>query len=133
MKERTLNEYRQTKEYKLSDQGGEYTVRHKGAIPEEIEKIQEELEYKDVEFNDLDQKDLIEEAKEMITNNIIKHFDDVLFEMVCKEMSKNYLFKESNYLTVAGMDEFEDAWFEFYHEHHGDILYRIKHNLSDTN
>tara|TARA_R100000988_G_C3943748_1_gene137549 strand:- start:36 stop:419 length:384 start_codon:yes stop_codon:yes gene_type:complete len=127
MKERTLNEYRQTKEYKLN----RLEKAHK--IPEEIEKIQEELEYKDVEFNDLDQKDLIEEAKEMITNKIIKHFDDVLFEMVCKEMSKNYLFKESNYLTVAGMDEFEDAWFEFYHEHHGDILYRIKHNLSDTN
>ena len=127
MKERTLNEYRQTKEYKFN----RLEKAHK--IPEEIEKIQEELEYKDVEFNDLDQKDLIEEAKEMITNKIIKHFDDVLFEMVCKEMSKNYLFKESNYLTVAGMDEFEDAWFEFYHEHHGDILYRIKHNLSDTN
>ena len=39
MKKRTLNEYRQTKEYKLSDQGGEYTVPHKGAMPEEIKEI----------------------------------------------------------------------------------------------
>ena len=37
MKKRTLNEYRQTKEYKLSDQGGDYTVPHKGADPSEYD------------------------------------------------------------------------------------------------
>ena len=31
MKKRTMNELRQTKEYKLSDQGGTYTVPYKGA------------------------------------------------------------------------------------------------------
>ena len=33
MKKRTMNELRQTKEYKLSDQGGTYTVPYKGADP----------------------------------------------------------------------------------------------------
>ena len=33
-KKRTLNELRQTKEYKLSDQGGEYIIPYKGAEPQ---------------------------------------------------------------------------------------------------
>ena len=37
MKKRTMNELRQTKEYKLSDQGGEYTVPYKGADPSEYD------------------------------------------------------------------------------------------------
>ena len=52
-----------------------------------------------------------------------------MFEMVTEEMSKNYMFQENNYLTEAGMDEFEEAWFEWYHNHHGDILYEVKRNL----
>ena len=74
-------------------------------------------------------KNPIESAKELIINKIIKHFDDVMFEMVSEEMSKNYMFQENNYLTEAGIDEFEDAWFEWYHNHHGDILYEVKKNL----
>ena len=46
----------------------------------------------------------------------------IIFEMVNEEMSKNYLFQSSKYLTEAGYDEFEDEWFEFYHKHHGDIV-----------
>ena len=95
--------------------------------PQEIEKIQKDLNkgYKDI----ADDLDLIESAKELITNKILKHFDDVLFEMVCQEMGDNYLFQSRNYLTEAGYELFEDEWFEFYHEHHGDILYRVKHGL----
>ena len=189
MKERTLNEYRQTKEYQGSSEGWKYlndlenTKKEKlkkleqaHKIPEEIQKIQEELEYKDVEFDDLETpsksfiedqeaakqmaeidrqeqlgdvygewantvnnseemkenrklKNPVESAKDLIINKIIKHFDDVMFEMVTEEMSKNYMFQENNYLTEAGMDEFEEAWFEWYHNHHGDILYEVKRNL----
>ena len=49
--------------------------------------------------------------------------------MVCEEMGKNYVFQSQNYLTQAGYDEFEEAWFEFYHEHHGDILATIHNKL----
>ncbi len=111
MKKRTLNEYRQTKEYKLSDQGGEYTVPHKGADP-----IQQERDY-------------IEEAKIEIANKVVKHLDDVIFEMICEEMGKRYVFQSQNYLTEAGYELFEEQWFEFYHEHHGDILAQIHNKL----
>ena len=75
--------------------------------------------------------DPVEEAKILIVDKITKHFQDVMFEMVCEEMSDNYLFQSSNYLTEAGYDMFEDEWFEFYHEHHGDILYQVMKNITN--
>ena len=133
-KKRTLNEYRQTKEYQGSSEGWKYLndlentkkkklekIEKAHKIPEEIKKIQKELE-----ANNLDP---MESAKEMIANKIIKQFDDWVFEMVSEEMSKHYMFREDNYLTEAGMDAFQDIWFEFYQEHHGDILYQVKKNL----
>jgi hypothetical protein len=75
--------------------------------------------------------DPIFEAKNLIVDKITKHFQDVMFEMVSEEMSDNYLFQVDNYLTPAGYDEFEDEWFEFYHEHHGDILYEVMKNITN--
>ena len=72
----------------------------------------------------------IAQTKDAIKEKILKHFDDALFEMVNKEMSKYYLFQSSNYLTEAGYDMFEDEWFEFYHEHHGDILFQVKTEIN---
>ena len=108
-KKRTLNEYRQTKEYQGSKEGRKYL--------DDLEKPK--------------QKDELEQAKDLIVNKITKHFHDVMFEMVSKEMSNNYLFQSSNYLTEAGYDMFEDEWFEFYHEHHGDILYQVMQNITN--
>ena len=76
-------------------------------------------------------KNDIEQTKKAIIDKILKHFDDALFEMVNEEMGKYYLFKSENYLTEAGYDMFEDEWFEFYHEHHGDILYQVKQEITD--
>tara|TARA_B100000900_G_scaffold76720_1_gene61422 strand:+ start:538 stop:948 length:411 start_codon:yes stop_codon:yes gene_type:complete len=76
-------------------------------------------------------KNDLEQAKEFIIDKITKHFNDVMFEMVCEEMSESYLFQSSNYLTEAGYDVFEDEWFEFYHEHHGDILYQVMQNITN--
>ena len=75
--------------------------------------------------------DPVEEAKILIVDKITKHFQDIMFEMVCEEMGKNYLFQSQNYLTEAGYDMFEDEWFEFYHTHHGDILYEVMQNITD--
>ena len=72
----------------------------------------------------------LEQTKRAIIDKILKHFDDKLFEMVNEEMSNNYLFQSSNYLTEAGYDMFEDEWFEFYHEHHGDILFQVKTEIN---
>ena len=75
--------------------------------------------------------DPVEEAKILIVDKITKHFQDIMFEMVCEEMGKNYLFQSQNYFTDAGYDQFEDEWFEFYHEHHGDILYEVMQNITN--
>ena len=75
--------------------------------------------------------DPVEEAKILIVDKITKHFQDVMFEMVNEEMSENCLFQAEHYLTDAGYDQFEDEWFEFYHEHHGDILYEVMQNITN--
>jgi len=145
-----MNELRQTKEYKLSDQGGTYNVPYKGAPVQEIMAQQiEELAEKDLQegikemVDKQRQTDLngdhgeqcpldpIEEAKILIVNKITKHLADVLFEMVSEEMSNHYVFQSQNYLTEAGFELFEDEYFEFYHEHHGDILYQVMQNITN--
>ena len=81
--------------------------------------------------NNYGERDYIEEAKILIVDKITKHFQNVMFEMVCKEMDNNYMFRSDNYLTEAGYEMFEDEWFEFYHEHHGDILYEVMKNITN--
>ena len=110
-KKRTINEIRQTKEYYTGNNPVKQVM---------AQQIDEELE-----------KDELEVAKDLIVNKITKHFHDVMFEMVCEEMSNNYLFQSDNYLTEAGYEMFEDEWFEFYHEHHGDILYQVMQNITN--
>ncbi len=113
-KERTINEIRQTKEY--------YT----GNDPvKQIMSQQIEEEMKECPL------DPVEEAKILIVNKITKKFSDFVFEMVNEEMSKCYLFQSQNYLTEAGYELFEDEYFEFYHEHHGDILYEVMKNVTN--
>tara|TARA_Y100000004_G_C8747157_1_gene340809 strand:- start:279 stop:596 length:318 start_codon:yes stop_codon:yes gene_type:complete len=73
----------------------------------------------------------LEQAKCSIAEKITKHFHDVMFEMICEEMRKNYLFQRENYLTETGYEQFEDEWFEFYHEQHGDILHQVMQNITN--
>ena len=115
-KKRTINEIRQTKEY--------YTGNNK-CQDQEAAKQMAEIDRQECEL------DPLEETKNLIVDKITKHFDDMLFEMVNEEMSNNYVFQSENYLTEAGYDEFEDTWFEFYHEHHGDILYQVMKNITN--
>ena len=115
-KKRTINEIRQTKEY--------YTGNSK-CQDQEAAKQMAEIDRQECEL------DPLEETKNLIVDKITKHLDDVLFEMVCEEMSNHYVFQSENYLTEAGYDEFEDTWFEFYHEHHGDILYQVMKNITN--
>jgi hypothetical protein len=127
-----LNKYRQTKEYKLSDQGGEYTVPHKGADPSEYDGDvypEDRKEERNAYHKQHIERDYVEEAKIEIADKVLKHLDDVIFEMVCEEMGKRHIFQSQNYLTEAGMYEFEEQFFEFYHEHHGDILDQIQAKL----
>ena len=118
-KERTMNEIRQTKEYYTGNTHEEWA--NKANNSEEMGKNRENMKECPL--------DPIEEAKIEIVEKIVKHLDDIIFEKVCNEMGKRHVFQSQNYLTEAGMDEFEDQWFEFYHEHHGDILAAIHNKL----
>ena len=144
-KKRTMNELRQTKEYQNTKGNELWPVKQVMAqqIDEDLEAAKQMAEIdkqesrnaydkqhikKEMNPSKYTEKDL-EQAKEAIAEKIIKHFDDTIFEMVCDEMSNNYLFQSDNYLTEAGYDIWEDEWFEFYHEHHGDILATIHNKL----
>ena len=131
-KKRTINELRQTKDAVYTNPSA-----NKGW---DIEGFNLKRGYKEqmVEVDKQEQmnpskytKDDIEKTKQEIVNKITKHFDDTLFEMVCEEMSRRYVFQSDNYLTEAGYDVFEDEWFEFYHEHHGDILHQVTQNITN--
>ena len=116
MKKRTLDEYRQTKEY---DGRSAWTLNN----VDKAHKMPREEQIQEIE------RDYIEEAKIEIADKVFKKLNDMIFEMVCEEMGKRHVFQSQNYLTEAGMDEFEDQFFEFYHEHHGDILAQIQNKL----
>ena len=120
-KERTINEIRQTKEYYTGN-----TKPSKSFIKDqEAAKQMAEIDRQECEL------DPVEEAKILIVDKITKHFYDVMFEMVNEEMSKCYLFQSQNYLTEAGYELFEDEYFEFYHNHHGDIMYEVMQNITN--
>ena len=118
-----LNKLRQTKEYKIDPV--------QEVLAQQIEELaQTDLNGDHGEKNECP-LDPVEEAKILIVDKITKHFHDVMFEMVNEEMSKSYVFQSEQYLTQAGYDEFEDQWFEFFHEHHGDILYEVMQNITN--
>ncbi len=114
-KKRTINELRQTKDAVYTNPSAKKTW--------DINK--DGGGYTDI-AGDID---LIDAAKEQIIKQLQDDFYDVIFQAVADKMNENYMFRENNYLTEAGMDEFEDAWFEWYHNHHGDILSAVLKNL----
>jgi len=101
MKNRTLNEIRQSKEYQQAIKS----------------------------TNNLDLN--VDVAIDEIVENLTAHMFDIIFEAVNDEMHKYTVFQEQTYLTDEGMGMFEDQWFEFYHEHHGEILGRIMKTLTN--
>jgi len=75
--------------------------------------------------------DLVEEAKILIVDKITKHFHDIMFETITEEMMDYRVFQSQNYLTEEGYELFEDEYFEFYHEHHGDILHQVMKKITN--
>jgi hypothetical protein len=104
-KNRTLNEIRQSKEYQSAKQ----TVNTPSKNP---------FNHSDV---DLD--------VEIIVENLKNEIYDLIFQAVCDEMNQFPTFDSSEYLTEAGLELFEDEWFEFYHEHHGNIVNEVIKDL----
>ena len=125
-KERTMNEIRQTKEYYTGNTHEQWA--NKANNSEEMKESRDAYQKQHIKECPLDP---VEEAKILIVDKITKHFSDFLFEKVNEEMSNSYVFQSEQYLTQAGMDEFEDQWFEFFHNHHGDIMYEVMQNITD--
>ena len=117
-----LNKLRQTKEYQ-NTKGYEDNEKLNKYYDETWNKQMAEIDRQECQL------DPIEEAKILIVDKISKHLSDIIFEKVCNEMGNHYVFQSQNYLTEAGYEQFEDEWFEFYHEHHGDILASIHNKL----
>ena len=114
MKQKTLNEIRQSKEYQQA----------KGHAAVALEEIK-------ASKNPFERHLHIDVVKNKIVESLKHQMYDIIFESVNKEMHKFYVFQEDNYLTEAGMDMFEEHWFEFYHDHHGDILWRVMQNITN--
>ena len=104
-KSRTLNEIRQSKEYQVAKE----IVNTPSKNP---------FMYTDVE-----------KTVETIVENLDGHMYDLIFQAVCDEMNDHYVFDSTEYLTEAGLELFEDEWFEFYHENHGKIIHKLLKNL----
>ena len=104
-KSRTLNQIRQSKEYQSAKQ----TVNTPSKNP----------------FSHAD----VDQTVEVIVENLKNEMYDVIFQAVCDEMNQHYVFDSSEYLTEAGLELFEDEWFEFYHEHHGNIVNEVIKDL----
>ena len=101
-KSRTLNEIRQSKEFQQA-----------------------------VKSRTVDTLGRTDVAVDEIVDTLTTHMFDIIFEAVNDEMHKYTVFQEQTYLTDEGMGMFEDQWFEFYHEHHGEILGRIMKTLTN--
>ena len=104
-KKRTLNELRQEKNYGYRAPFGMTHEEPKG-------------------YSELD----VDTTKELIINKLGRQYYDIIFQAVCDEMNKHEVFQEETYFTPQGMDWFEDQWFEFFHEHHGDIIHAVINN-----
>ena len=76
-------------------------------------------------FEHTEVDNLVDKIADKLSSNIF----DVIFQAVNDEMSNYYTFQDTNYFTEAGLELFEDEWFEFYHENHGRIMHKLLQNL----
>ena len=71
----------------------------------------------------------VDKTVDQIVEDLQPQIFDTIFQMINDEMAKRYVFDSSEYLTEAGLELFEDEWFEFYHENHGRIMHKLIQNL----
>ena len=102
-KQRSLNELRQEKNY-----GYKPPLTHN----------QKSAEARAKGYTEID----INTTKELIVSNLSNEMYDTIFQAVNDEMAKHKVFQEQTYFTPQGIEEFNEAWYEFYHDHFGDIM-----------
>ena len=133
-KPRTLNEIRQTKEYQraLDIQTKKVQDNRTHPCSESTAKAiaEHQLEFKGENFyrNPFSHAD-VDKTVETIVEKLDGNIYDLIFQAVCDEMNDHYVFDSTEYLTEAGLELFEDEWFEFYHENHGKIIHKLIQKL----
>jgi len=131
MKNRTLNEIRQSKEYQIAketvgkyeDCTGDVKTGHAAVA---LKELKGENFYKNP-FSHAD----VDKTVETIVEKLDGHMYDLIFQAVCDEMNNHYVFDSTEYLTQAGLELFEDEWFEFYHENHGKIMHKLMSKITN--
>ena len=113
MKNRTLNEIMNSKEYKQA-----------------VELSARELKGENFYKNPFSHAQ-VDDTVKVIIENLKNEMYDVIFQAVCDEMNQHYVFDSTEYLTEAGLELFEDEWFEFYHENHGKIIHEVIKDLTN--
>jgi hypothetical protein len=73
----------------------------------------------------------IETTKDLIFNQLKNQLFDIMFQAVNDEMAKHEVFQVDTYFTPQGFEEFDEAWFEFYHEHFGEIMDAVKKSFTN--
>jgi len=111
-KNRTLNEIRQSKEYQLAKDIADANNKNPNVTTSNLFEHEE-----------------VDKTVDQIVEDLQPQIFDAIFQMINDEMTKRYVFDSSEYLTEAGLELFEDEWFEFYHENHGKIMYKLLQNL----
>jgi len=121
VKQRTLNEIRQSKEYQIA--------KHNADLQAEVAK-NTELKGENFYKNPFSHAQ-VDDTVKVIIENLKNEMYDVIFQAVCDEMNQHYVFDSTEYLTEAGLELFEDEWFEFYHENHGKIIHEVIKDLTN--
>ena len=124
MKKRTMNELRQEKNYgykpPLTHNQKSAEARASAPNPSEIPPVNQ-YDNRLGTHTEID----IDTTKELIISNLSNEMYDTIFQAVNDEMAKHEVFQENTYFTPQGIEEFNEAWYEFYHDHFGDIMSAI--------
>ena len=118
-KSRTLNEIRQSKEYQIAKANADL----------QAEVAKNTNKNPNVTTSNPFEHEEVDKTVDQIVEDLQPQIFDTIFQMINDEMSKKYVFNSAEYLTEAGLELFEDEWFEFYHENHGRIMYKLLQNL----
>lgn len=140
-KKRDINELRQTKDAHYvhpTFQGGDFikpTNKPAKSTREVMLEDKNEGKYEDCTGdvktgakNPFEHEE-VDKTVDQIVEDLQPQIFDTIFQLINDEMTKRYIFDSSEYLTEAGLELFEDEWFEFYHENHGKIMHKLLQNL----
>ncbi len=115
-KQRTLNEIRQEKNY-----GYRAPFKTTNDVDQEATKQMAKVD--------------LDEVKDEIVDKLTKDLHDIFFEHICDEMNNYHIFDIENYIIDIDdptlPDELQEAWFEYYHGVHGDILGKLMRSITN--